>query len=74
MDDLKRIAAANISQRLEAYISEHDTTMFAVAQEIGCSRTALYQKLSGKSTFSLFEGYRLSQLFGCNVSDFFTAA
>lgn len=73
MDDLKQLAASNIAERLEDYVSEHNTTKEAVAQTIGCSRTALYQKISGNSTFTLFEGYQLSLLFGCQVSDFFTA-
>lgn len=74
MDELKRIAAANIAEHLERYMAEHAATMLDVAGEIGCSRTALYRKLNGISSFSLFEGYKLAQLFGCSVSDFFVAA
>lgn len=73
MDDLKLVAASNIAERLEDYVSENNTTKEAVAQAIGCSRTALYQKISGNSTFTLFEGYQLALLFGCQVSDFFAA-
>lgn len=74
MDDMKQIAAANISKRLNDYVAENGTTKDAVAREIGCSRTALFQKLSGNSSFSLFEGYALSRLFGCSVNDFFVTA
>jgi len=74
MDELKQIAVSNISKRLEAYTVENNTTKDAVARAIGCSRTALYQKLSGNSTFTLFEGYQLAKLFGCQVADFFTEA
>lgn len=73
MDDLKQLAASNIAKRLESYVAENNTTKEAVAQEIGCSRTALYQKVSGNSSFTLFEGYKLALLFGCQVSDFFAA-
>lgn len=74
MDELKQLAASNIAERLEKYVAEHNTTKEAVAQAIGCSRTALYQKISGNSTFTLFEGYQLARLFGCEVSEFFTAS
>lgn len=74
MGELKQVAASNIAKRLEDYVAENNTTKEAVAQSIGCSRTALYQKLSGNSTFTLFEGYQLSLLFGCQVSDFFSTS
>lgn len=74
MDDLKQVAASNIADRIEDYITENNTTKDAVARSIGCSRTAFYQKLSGNSSFTLLEGYQLACLFGCQVSDFFAIA
>ena len=74
MEELKLAAAKNIADRLDDYVKAHNTTREVVAQEIGCSRTALYQKLSGNSAFTLFEGYKLSLLFGCEVSEFFSLA
>lgn len=71
MDELKSMAARNISERLDSYVSENNTTRDAVAKAIGCSRTAFYQKLNGNSAFTLFEGYQLSTLFGCQMSEFF---
>ena len=73
MDELKQVAASRIAERLDDYVAKHGTTREAVANAIGCSRTAFYQKLSGNSPFTLLEGYQLSLLFGCQVDDFFTA-
>lgn len=72
MDELKQVAITNISKLIEDYVAENGTTKDAVARSIGCSRTALYQKLSGNSNFTLFEGYQLSKLLGCQMVDFFT--
>ena len=71
MDEYKQLAIDNIAQRIDDYIDEHSTTKEAVAKAIGCSRTALYQKLRGESTFTLYEGYQLAKLFGCQMTDFF---
>ena len=72
MDELKQRAADNISSRIKSFIDERGLTNDEVAQEIGCSRTALYQKLRGNSSFSLYEGYLLSRMLGCSIEEFFT--
>lgn len=72
MNDLRQKAADNISSRVNEFVTENGRTIESIANEIGCSRTAFYQKLHGNSNFTLSEGYKLSKLLGCEVAAFFS--
>lgn len=74
MDELQSKAAEKINELIGEYVKRTGTTKESVMHAMGCSKTAFYQKMSGKAPFSMYEGYTLSKLLGCSVSSFFEEA
>lgn len=64
--------AKNINAHVDLYIDAHEVKKEFVAEAIGVSRTAFYQKLRGASSFDAHEAYKLANLIGCTVDELLT--
>lgn len=53
---------------LEAEISRRRMPKYVLAQKIGVSASTLYQKLNGKSSFTLPEARKIKEALGTNGS------
>lgn len=58
-----------IKKRLGSYLLVNRKTKKEVAQCLGIAPSALCNKLSGRSDFTLSEGAKLSRLFNCALDD-----
>ena len=58
-----------IKERIGAFLARTGTTREELADKLGMSRTALYQRLSGEVEFKLGEGFELAEILGCTVDD-----
>ena len=61
-----------ISENIENFVREHNTTKDAVAKEIHISRSSLSDKLSGKRPWLLAVVIDLAAYMGCTVNDLLT--
>ena len=63
----------NIKGNIEDYVKRSQTTIAALAKSIGISRSAFYDKLSGKRPWLLDEAIALADCMGCTVTELLTA-
>lgn len=62
-----------ICGHVDDYVNENNTTKVALAQQMGMSRSALYEKLDGKRRWLLDEAIELADLMGCELTDLLVA-
>lgn len=63
-----------LQERVGQYIEASQTTMSAVADQIGISRSSLFNKLRGSNEFSLSEAFSLSRILGVSLDEFYQLA
>lgn len=59
----------NLQEKVGHYVEANETTMGAVADKLGISRSSLFNKLRGTSEFSLSEALNLSRILGMTVDE-----
>lgn len=63
-----------LEKQVEEFVNASGMSRDQIATVLGLSRTSLYNKLSGKSEFTLDEAYILSRLLGITVDEIADAA
>lgn len=63
-----------LQERVGQYVEANETTMGAVAGQIGISRSSLFNKLRGSNEFSLSEAFSLSRILGVSLDEFYQLA
>lgn len=63
-----------LQERVGQYVKASQTTMGAVADQIGISRSSLFNKLRGSNEFSLSEAFSLSRILGVSLDEFYQLA
>ena len=58
-----------LQEKVGQYIEANGTTMGAVADKLGISRSSLFNKLRGSNEFSLSEAFNLSSILGITVDE-----
>ena len=51
-----------LQEKVGQYVEANETTMGAVADKLGISRSSLFNKLRGSNEFSLSEAFNLSRI------------
>ena len=64
----------NLQEKVGHYVEANETTMGAVADKLGISRSSLFNKLRGSNEFSLSEAFNLSRILGMTVDELFRLA
>lgn len=59
-----------LREKVGQYVEANETTMGAVADKLGISRSSLFNKLRGSNEFSLSEAFNLSSILGMTVDEF----
>ena len=59
----------NLQEKVGHYVEANETTMGAVADKLGISRSSLFNKLRGSNEFSLSEAFNLSRILGMTVDE-----
>lgn len=59
-----------LQEKVGQYVKANETTMGAVADKLGISRSSLFNKLRGSNEFSLSEAFSLSRILGMTVDEF----
>ena len=59
-----------LQEKVGQYVEANETTMGAVADKLGISRSSLFNKLRGSNEFSLSEALNLSRILGMTVDEF----
>lgn len=59
----------NLQEKVGHYVEANGTTMGAVADRLGISRSSLFNKLRGSNEFSLSEAFDLSRILGVTVDE-----
>lgn len=59
-----------LQEKVGQYVGANKTTMGAVADKLGISRSSLFNKLRGSNEFSLSEALNLSRILGMTVDEF----
>lgn len=60
-----------LQQAVSDFVRENSMTKDTLAQSIGVGRTSFFNKLRGKSEFSLKEAYALSREMGCSIDELY---
>lgn len=60
-----------IEEHIKRYVNEHNTTVAAVANAIGISRSSIYDKMGGKRPWLLYEAADLAKFLGCRIDDLY---
>lgn len=60
-----------LQEKVGQYVEANETTMGAVADALGISRSSLFNKLRGSNEFSLSEAFTLSRLLGLSLDDLY---
>ena len=60
-----------LQEKVGQYVEDNETTMGAVADALGISRSSLFNKLRGSNEFSLSEAFALSRLLGLSLDDLY---
>lgn len=63
-----------LQERVGQYVEASQTTMCEVADQIGISRSSLFNKLRGSNEFSLSEAFILSRILGVSLDEFYQLA
>lgn len=61
-----------LTDKVDAYSREHGTTRDELAEALGMKRGSLYNKLEGKTEFTLEEAHKLSSMLGITVDELAT--
>lgn len=59
-----------LQEKVGQYVEANETTMGAVADKLGISRSSLFNKLRGSNEFTLSEAFNLSCILGMTVDEF----
>lgn len=62
----------SINEHIKRYVKENSTTREAIANGIGISRSSLYDKINGRSHWTLDEAIAMADFMGCTVQDLIT--
>ena len=57
------------SQKFKDYMREHGYTVKTLAEQIGISHEALYQKIANERSFKATEIMRISEVFGMSTAE-----
>ncbi|WP_302152567.1 helix-turn-helix transcriptional regulator [uncultured Enorma sp.] len=60
-----------LQEKVGQYIEANETTMSAVAEALGISRSSLFNKLRGSNEFSLSEAFGLSRMLGLSLDELY---
>lgn len=60
-----------LQEKVGQYIEANETTMSAVAEALGISRSSLFNKLRGSYEFSLSEAFGLSRMLGLSLDELY---
>ena len=60
-----------LQEKVGQYIEVNETTMSAVAEALGISRSSLFNKLRGSNEFSLSEAFGLSRMLGLSLDELY---
>lgn len=63
-----------LQEKVGQYVEANGTTMGAVADQLGISRSSLFNKLRGSNEFSLSEAFNLSRILDMTVDEFYRLA
>lgn len=61
----------NLQESVGRYVETNNTTMGAVADMLGISRSSLFNKLRGSNEFSLSEAFNLSRVLGISLDELY---
>lgn len=61
----------SLQETVGRYIKANETTMEAVADRLGISRSSLFNKIRGSNEFSLSEAFGLSKLLGISIDELY---
>lgn len=61
----------NLQEKVGRYVETNGTTMSAVADSLGISRSSLFNKLRGSNEFSLSEAFSLSRMLGLSLDELY---
>ena len=61
----------DIKEAVDDYLDDNEMTKEALAEELGMSRSALFNKLRGSNELTLPEAYKLSRLLSCTLDELF---
>lgn len=61
----------NLQEKVGRYVEANGTTMSAVADSLGISRSSLFNKLRGSNEFSLSEAFSLSRMLGLSLDELY---
>ena len=61
----------NLQEKVGRYVEANGTTMSAVADSLGISRSSLFNKLRGSNEFSLSEAFGLSRMLGLSLDELY---
>lgn len=61
----------NLQEKVGRYVEANETTMSAVADSLGISRSSLFNKLRGSNEFSLSEAFSLSRMLGLSLDELY---
>ena len=62
-----------IRERVGAYLEKTGESKSSLAERLGMGRTTLFQKMNGRSEFTLCEAQKLSQILNCSIDDLFVS-
>lgn len=60
-----------LQEKVGQYVEANETTMGAVADMLGISRSSLFNKLRGSNEFSLSEAFSLSGMLGLSLDELY---
>lgn len=63
-----------LQEKVGQYVEANEATMGAVADQIGMSRSSLFNKLKGYSEFSLSEAFSLSRILSVSLDELYQLA
>lgn len=58
-----------LTEKVNQYVETHDTNREEIASQLGMNRQSLYNKLNGKTEFTMEEAYKLSRMLGITVDE-----